>query len=410
MPVVSGLLFPAYHHNLGTAWLEWTKLLEAPFLICELLVICFAIYSGMELRKFIDPLPHDLKIASGLFLIGLWYSSLFVSHVAITSIALSIGTLLHILFAFAVFYFFEKRDNRHFDKFWPWLGIGLLVLVLFTAWRFLLPIPASQVPGGKIEWDFALPGFISVRYFGTWTGAIAMFFIAMVIQRGPIARYSWPEFFMFVSTSMTIWSGTRAAILGMITAFLVMIIAQRRIPDFAVIGRLCIITGAAATAAWIFMLDTESSFWLFSLYDAENLTDSYALTSGRTDLWIATYQKWLEAPLFGLGSGSTFWEIDLGWAHTQPHNAFLQFLMSWGMVGAVGATWLLIRATVAAHKKTKMNPELWPFMAMLYSLLAMSMVDGALYYPRLIMLSMLCYGIILSERGGNSKPTKLNPV
>jgi exopolysaccharide production protein ExoQ len=400
MPVVAGLAFPTYHHILATQWLEWTKLLEAPFLICEFLVVCFAMYKGMEINRFIEPLSRDLKIASGLFLVGLWYSSLLVSAVPATSLALSVGTMIHILFAFSIFFFFEKQDGRNFDLFWQSMGVGLIVLALYTAWRFLFPISAALVPGGKIEWDFSVPGFISIRYFGTWTGAIAAFFIAMVIQKGQKSRPSWPEFYMFISTAMSIWSGTRAAILGMMVAFVAMVVLQKRVPNLAVVGRLCIITGLAATTAWLLQLEGEPSFRLFGAGEASNLS---TFTAGRTELWIATFQKWIEAPWFGWGSGSLFWEVHLNWTHTQPHNAFLQFLMSWGIVGAIGASWLLGRAVFAAHCKSLGNPGLWPFLAMLYALLGMSMVDGALYYPRFIMLIMLCLAVILSDSGAKTE-------
>lgn len=394
MPVASGLLFPTYYHILATEWLEWTKLLEAPFLACEFLVIGVAINRGMEIGRFFEMLPRDIKIASGLFLLGLWYSTLFISAVPATSLALSVGTTIHILFAFSIFFFFQKSGNRYFDALWLAMGAGLLVLALYTAWRFLLPISPSLVPGGKIEWGFAVPGFINVRYFGTWTGAIAMAFVAMVIQRGDKARLSWQDFFLFVSMSMTIWSGTRAAILGIIVATIAMVVLQRRMPNLAVIGRLCILTGLAATTAWFLLPEGASEFRLFSFGDPSD-TSTFS-TNGRMELWIATYHKWLEAPVFGWGSGSMFWEIHLGWTHTQPHNAFLQFLLSWGIVGTVGTCWLLSRSVVAAQRITNRMPDLWPFMAMLYALLAMSMVDGALYYPRFIMMIMLCLAVILA--------------
>lgn len=394
MPVVSGWVFPAYQSQLATQWLEWTKLLEAPFLVCEFLVVTFAVHRGMEIGQFIRAMTLDIKVASTLLLVGIWFSSVFISAEPATSIALSLGTLLHILFAFSILYLAENNGRSQFDGFWLSMGMGLLVLCVYIAWRFLLPVPPSMVPGGKIEWGFAIPGFINVRYFGTWTGAIAMAFVAMVIQRGEKARVSWPDFYMFVAMAMTIWSGTRAAILGLIVATIAMLIAQRRMPSFATSGRLCIISGLAAITAWLLLPENAPEFMLFQ-FDELGHAGTFT-TNGRTELWIATYDKWLEAPWFGWGSGSLFWEVFLGWRHTQPHNAFMQFLMSWGVIGATGACWLLGRAVYAAQQATNKNPELWPFMAMLFALLTMSMVDGALYYPRFVMMIMLCLAVMLS--------------
>ena len=137
MPVVSGLVFPTYHHMLATPWLEWTKLLEAPFLVCELLVVCFAVHQGMKISRFTEPLSRDLKIASALFLAGLWYSSLFVSAVPATSVAQSVGTIIHILFAFSIFHLFKARNSRNFKSFWMSLGVGLARLLRsLSPWLF----------------------------------------------------------------------------------------------------------------------------------------------------------------------------------------------------------------------------------------------------------------------------------
>jgi exopolysaccharide production protein ExoQ len=401
MPVISGLVYPTYYHKLPNPLMEWTRLLEAPFVICELLVIVFAMHRGMEIQRFIRPLSPDLKVASFLFFAGLWTSSLFVSAVPATSIALSVATTIHILFAFAIFHFVERHKKQDLQVFGALLALGLLVLAFYTAWRFCFPIPASQVPGGIIEWSFAVPGFISVRYLGTSAGAIAAFFAATLIRRGDQARLSWPEFFFTVAMGMTIWSGTRAGIMGIMVACCAMVIIQRRIPSLAVIGRMCILTGIAASLAYLLIPFNDTVFMLIAPDDGYG--GANVVTSGRVELWVASLLKWQEAPWLGWGSGSTFWEVYLGWTHTQPHNVFIQFLISWGIVGTTGAVWLLFRATVAAQKITNANQEYWPFMAMLYSLLAMSMVDGALYYPRLIMFAMVCFAVILS--GKQQKPT-----
>ena len=147
-------------------------------------------------------------------------------------------------------------------------------------------------------------------------------------------------------------------------------------------------------AAWVLIPYNETAFML---YIPQDLANTYQITSGRSELWAATIHKWLESPWLGWGTGSQFWEVYvLSWPHTQPHNAVLQFLISWGVIGAVGALWLLGRATIAVHMKAVRNPVLQPMLAILYTLLLMSMLEGMLHYPRFIMLIFVMFGVILA--------------
>lgn len=76
----------------------------------------------------------------------------------------------------------------------------------------------------------------------------------------------------------------------------------------------------------------------------------------------------------------------------------LQFLISWGLVGAAGALWLLGRALGAVHAHGFRDPALRPLAAMLTALLVMSLLEGMLHYPRFIMLEMVGFAVILAAR------------
>jgi exopolysaccharide production protein ExoQ len=207
-------------------------------------------------------------------------------------------------------------------------------------------------------------------------------------------RLSWVHFLFFVSAAMTIWSGTRAAILAIAVAAVIVVAMNRKMPKFHTLAVMAMLTGAALTAAWLLLPYDDPTFLLINLDDFKG---GDAVTGGRLALWTATYHKWLESPLLGWGSGSTFWEVFVGWTHTQPHNFVLQCLVSWGLVGAAGALWLLGRAIVAAHRKAMRYPELRPLLAILDALLIQSMLEGMLHYPRFIMLIMILLAVILTH-------------
>ena len=203
---------------------------------------------------------------------------------------------------------------------------------------------------------------------------------------------------------MTVWSGTRAAILAIALTALFLILIRRKMPSIQVMGTIAMLTGAAATAAWLLLPYHDPVFLLF---DQADTSSSNQMSGGRLDIWAATFDKWQLSPFFGWGSGSQFWEVYVGWPHTQPHNAILQFLISWGIVGAVAALWLLGRATFKAHMIAVHNEPVLPILAILYTLLLMSLVEGMLHYPRFIMIIMVAFAAILAY-DSNSRKQAIN--
>jgi O-antigen ligase len=194
---------------------------------------------------------------------------------------------------------------------------------------------------------------------------------------------------------MTAWSGTRAGMVAIIVVGAAMVAGTRTLPR---LGTLALITAlsAIATLLGVMLVPDHTDFWLFQYSDMEG---TGAFTGGRLDMWIATFNKWLEAPIFGWGSGSMFWEVrSLGWTHTQPHNVVLQFLISWGVIGAVGGLWLIGRALRAAHVHAMGEPRLLPVAGVLYALLFQSLLEGMLHYPRFIMTIMTGFAVILAHR------------
>lgn len=392
MPVVSAVAYPTYMHSMQIAWVEWSRLLEAPFVLCEIFVILWAGRKGMDSAHIWRSMPVDIKIISGFFILGVFASSVLISEYPLRSITISVITALHILFAFAVYHLLRRYGATDFRPLLMMLGAGLVSLAALTLWRFALPPSASEVPGGVIEWASALPGFINVRHFGSWTGAITAGFLAILLY-SKHERFSSAHAFYFVSAAMTIWSGTRAAVLAIAVTSVILILTRAKMPSFRSLGIIAMLTGAAMTAAWLSLPYNDASFMLFNIGD---MAGSDQMTGGRLELWAATFAKWLESPVWGWGSGSQFWEVYVGWPHTQPHNAILQFLISWGVVGAFAALWLLVRAIHKVHVIAARNATLQPVLAILYALLLMSLLEGMLHYPRFIMLIMLTFAAIFA--------------
>lgn len=399
MPVISALLYPVYMHQMQPAWAEWTRLMELPFVACELVIILVARERGYRDILVWRKLPRDIIVALALLLAGLMVSSVFASKNVPASITLSIITLVHLRFGAAIF-FMAGKDRRTGDtrpsilhRFGAGLALGLGVLTLLTIWKFQFPPPEWTVPGSTIEWASALPGFINVRHFGSWTGAIAGGLLLALLY-APRPRVGSYDLWYLLAAGLTFWSGTRAAVLAMGVVALIALVSLRRLPSAPAVIRVVALSALAMLGAMVLAPNGAE----FSLFARDNLGSADALMSGRVALWHATYARWLDAPLFGWGSGSTFWEVNIGWWHTQPHNTVLLFLISWGIIGAAGALWLLGRAIVAVHPGAMEDANLRPVAGVLYTLLTMSLLEGMLHYPRFIMLIMVCFGVLLRFR------------
>lgn len=395
MPVIAALLYPTYIHRVTPGWAEWTRLLELPFVACELVVILVAVRAGYRDAAIWRRLPRDVVAAFALLCVGLTVGSAFLSKHPLDSILLSLTTLIHLRFCATIYFLARTRPPGEIRALFPWLTLGLVVLAILTIWRFQLPPPAASVPGGAIEWGSALPGFINVRHFGSWTGAIAAGLMLALLyseEEGRARRLTSVSYLL--AAGLTCWSGTRAAILAMAVVALVALASLRRWPTRA---RLAHVAGLSALALGlaILLLPDNGDFHLYVSGDGR---DANAATGGRLALWDATFDRWLDSPLFGWGSGSTFWEVFIGWTHTQPHNVVLQFLISWGVVGAAGGLWLLGRAIVATHRTGMDDARLLPVTGMLYALLFMSLLEGMLYYPRFIMMIAVGFAVLFAAR------------
>ena len=391
MPVLSALIYPVYMHQMQPPWAEWTRLMELPFVACELAIIHVALRRGYRDAPVWAVLPRDVRVALGLLVVGLTVSSLFVSKNVPVSVLLSLTTLIHLRFGAAVWFLARSEGAMAARGLVPILALGLIPLTIMTVWKFQFPPPEWTVPGGKIEWPSALPGFISVRHFGSWTGAIAAG-LMLALLYGPQERLGSTSLLYLLAAGLTCWSGTRAAILAMAVVALIAILGLRRLPDARAVIRVAGLSALAMLLAQIFAVNLPE----FSFFMRDNLTDANAMTSGRLDLWHDTFMRWLDAPLFGWGSGSTFWEVR--WSHTQPHNVVLQFLISWGIAGALGGLWLLARAIAATHRIGIEDHRLRAFSGTTQALLFMSLLEGMLHYPRFVMLIMIGFGVLLAAK------------
>lgn len=394
MPIILAIIYPTYTHMVYPEYFEWTRLHELPFVFFEFLVILFALAKGFELSGSWIKLPRDVKAATLLLLVGAFIGSVFFSKHGVVSVAASCIIVIHLIFSAALYHLLVREEERDLSSIMTAFAVSLAILTVYTAWWFATAPDPSTVPGGEIRWDNAIPGFISVRHFGAWSGAITAGFAISILCGRDSKNWNWNHLLYTSCAAVTVWTGTRAAVLAIIFVVLVSLLTLRKLPTWKAIGRAAVLTGVALTLAWLFLLEYPA----FQLIVLSEYGDIGKATGGRSELWSQTFHRWLASPWFGWGTDSTFWETYIGWNHTQPHNVILQFLISWGVVGASGGLYLIGRAIRQVHTVGFTNESLRPLTAVLYGFLFQSLLEGMLYYPRFIGAIIFLFVLVMTHR------------
>ena len=392
MPLVEAVVYPTYFTMMERPSIEISRIIELPYVLFEIGFILWAGRNGFDLSGKLNKLPRDIAIAAFVLLLAIFVSSAIIATNKPFSMTHALMWIVHLVFAMAVHDVLVRNRAMPDGRFLFWHGVGLAILALYTAYWFLTVPPADTLPFGEIRLRGAVPGWIDVRHFGSWTGAITAGF-AIAILYGPGGKgLWWARLLYLLSAGLTVWTGTRAAILAVIVITLVFLAITRRLPEWRRIVWAAAMTMLACALAYLLLPDDP----VFHLIKPSELESASNLTRTRWMLWSGSIEVWLRSPWFGLGSGSIFWEYAPDYTPTQPHNVIIQFLMSWGVVGAAAGLWILLRAIRAVHKAGRSLPITYPILAMVYALLFQSLLEGMLHYPRFIVSIMVGGAIVLA--------------
>lgn len=391
--LVTGIVFQTYYISVDPPWLDGLRQLGIVFILLETLVLSVALARGMTFAGLAGRLRRPDKVALATFLTCFLPGGLLFSEIASTATSLSLVMLLHVLFACAIWHSLESIDEALVDGFAQVLLAALLCYLPLLAWTFVFP-PDHIDPYNHV-WQFALPGFISVRTFGAFTGALAAFLLALALcrrDRGPVPV--WLLVAVTLAGGLTIWSGTRAAIVGVGVSIMATAFLLRWRFDATTIAKLCVCLAVAVAGAVALQPYGDTAFQLYAEADGAS---GDAVTGGRLSYWSDVLDAIGQYPLFGAGSAASSWALAEGsQLHVQPHNVVLQFLLSWGAIATAAAMFLIGRAMIAAHAVARHHILAVPFLAMVYCLLVNSLFDGTFYFARHLMLIMLGFGVIFA--------------
>lgn len=391
---VSGLVFNTYEVALASLPLEILRQLNAPYLLAELVFIGLAAARGFKPSMAWRHLDRPTRLAAAIFLTVFWIGGVAVSEVAPFATLFNISYLLHVVFGCAVAHLAGKADTGGVSGFGKLTGLLLLFLAIAIAIQFARP-PAGRTVE-SIQWQFALPGFISVRLFGAVMAPCLVFFAWLAVERGNEPQFRrWVLPACTLASGMLCWSGTRAGLLGCAATGLVALGYFRlRMRRGMVLPVACaVIAGGLAGMALAPYGDPA-----FLLYSPSDLLSADAATGGRLSFWVATWDAYLSVKWFGAGPGATAWILPATqWPHIQPHNIILEFLLNWGLIGAAAAVYLLARLIAALHRRAARDRALVPFVLLADCLLVIAVFDGTFHFAQHLMLGAAAAGIVLAR-------------
>lgn len=397
LPLFAAALYRTYSINISPNWLDLTRQIGLPFAVVEIGLIMWARCQGFDPVKLVADLSFPAREALWFFLSTFWIGSLLTSKNWSFSTVLTMISVVHLLLLGAIYHL--SCGQKHFDvvRFGGWISAGLALLSGWTAFHFLFPPADLVVDQGITGWGAAIPGFISHRLFGAWAGAVSVLLLGLLWQAPAQAPYRlWLYAAFVLATGVGIWTGTRAAVLGfLIGALAAMLMAGRPATrDFYWKTPTALLLAMSIGMALVPYNDPAFMFYRPGTYGTAN-----EISSGRTVYWLNALHAVAEHPWLGSGAGSSWWLVSdgAGFKHVQPHNALIQFLLSWGIIPTLPFIGLFGYATWHVHHIVRRVREIIPLVMTIDALLAMSMFDGILYFANFLMLIAILFGVCFSK-------------
>ena len=218
-----------------------------------------------------------------------------------------------------------------------------------------------------------------------------------------------------ITCTFVIWLGGRGAILSVISSFIlifVVLLFQNSNTKYFL-----------TTVSLIFLLSIVIAE-LLSVYQWNGLfnplhrsltSDSInSLSSGRVKIWATCWESIKNNPFWGLGSQGYYYMPNRIFG-VQPHNAFIQFLVEWGIIGTSLFIFLIFSGFLAGvrfHLRNRneiISQQALIALAIITTLTIHSIVDGTYYHPQPTFYLVIAFAVWLTYDGDSDSP-KFKPA
>lgn len=369
-----------------------------PILVAETLVLIAALISGMRPVAALLRLSTLSQIAILIWLSALAYVTIAVAPFGVAARWFLMIMLVHGLFALALVDRLSSSWAGLADRLLLAAGWGALTYCIL-AYGLLWTIRDAN----QFNWVNLGIGVSNVRQLAFYGLTCAAVGAGLVSRFGtPMQSWASPGNFVLVvvGAGMCIWSGGRAAAGGLILIilFAVSIAPSGRRSRAATILIIALLAGTAISMIWLPNEHYGLPRILNSVQPNQNSVDEFS--SGRMAIWIQTIQFWLGRPWFGYGLGQFKFLVPTAQlTYTHPHNAPIQFLFQWGLVGTV-AVLVIARRAIFEYARTIRVPGGSAgkiAICLLTGHGAMSMLEGNLFHTYPVSIVILALAVLGSQ-------------
>lgn len=261
-----------------------------------------------------------------------------------------------------------------------WLAIGFGVLMYFVV--FATYILSNHIEPAK--WYGPFPGFHNIRHVA-FLGFVAYGAGLHSFMAAPNRHaQNWVSVAALVPSIaglvVVFWTGSRGPTLALLllTISIFAIVPEKR----KAIAGFALMTGVPALMIVSLLPLPIPMFGLFSAFGISDVNSATLddASSGRLQIWLATFDSICERPILGWGLGQYLKFNPLGeGALAHPHNSILQMTFVAGISGIIFS--LLIAVPMMFSRFNFSNsPSARFHLAMLFALMVYSLYDGILFY------------------------------
>ena len=344
-----------------------------------------------------------------------WLTIIFWLLIAVLSVALSphpyialtrqfvwIEAGLFLVLAYAFFRAFPQRREMILRLIW--IG-GLAYGLLLLAYLYQIGIGTFGDDPPR-----APPAFGNVRHFGYYLAIVIVAGMAPTLRRefkwNSLAGWALFAGLVFV-WSMAAWAGGRALYLALGLGFLILVFL-RRLPRPGLLAGFAIAAVLAGGLLSLLYPLPSASYGFLRILGIEGpgfSADLNTLSTNRILMWQTALQAIAQRPFLGFGADLFPFEVGSFFSvFAQPHNFIIQFLLAWGMAGALAMLIILSfsvrRAIGVGTQGSGAGPAVRTTAgAGVIVLLCFGLVDGTLYHQVPLSMFLVFLALAASSKG-----------
>lgn len=360
------------------------RYLSLPVTICQLFVILLAVRSKFEVAVALKELGRLPRLLIAIWAIFAFIPVVLASEKILASAFATLQYALHGIFFAAVVHLAQssnaKADGREWSISVLVLG-GLAYAGLITLFVLLIPDKAT------FPWTLRLPSGTNIRqlgYFVAIASVAPLSFILLGRTKTAVFCFTFAALVTFIA-----WSGSRGALIGLLFGTVVGAAVLAHALSKLRVG-LAFLSFVAGLSASIMLPAPAPEFGLIRMVSSIEQKD---IGTGRSMVWTSTVTEISKAPWIGHGSGTFNKNMreTYGFDFNHPHQFILQYFYDWGIIGgtAAGILLLILFLTCVRVGRQQNDAAAYASISALCTIAAVGMIDGALFYPLSIFLTIL---------------------